>query len=172
MKTQTFAMIGALLGMGACDGTAQTDRLSDYIEEVEEDNEDLEDQIKEMEASLQQAQAKVSLEQAQAKSVHRQTAVVDSMVDQVKGLQWELCSHQSTLSSGGEIGAVRKGVSETGNRVGLEVRRFQAMDEVPLPDKFYAEVPVKVEVVGDYHTVARFFDELSRLPRPRAASSA
>ena len=39
------------------------------------------------------------------------------------------------------------------------------MDEVPLPDKFYAEVPVKVEVVGDYHTVARFFDELSRLPR-------
>ena len=107
-------MIGAFLGMGACDGTAQTDRLSDYIEEVEEDNEDLENQIKEMEASLEQAQAKLSLQQAQAKSVHRQTAVVDSMIDQVKGLQWELCSHQSTLSSGGEIGAVLKGVS--GNR--------------------------------------------------------
>ena len=82
-----------------------------------------------------------------------------------KSLQAELDELSKMLPHGTEIGAFLKGVSETGNRVGLEVRRFDVIDEIPLPEKFYAEVPVNIEVYGDYHTVARFFDELSRLPR-------
>ena len=43
------------------------------------------------------------------------------------------------------------------------MRRFERINEIPLT--YYAEVPVEIEVYGDYHTIARFFDELSKMKR-------
>jgi len=62
-----------------------------------------------------------------------------------------------------EISELLNRISQTGNNVGLEVRKFQ-----PLPDvmhEYYAEVPVAIEVVGSFHEVAMFFDRISKLGR-------
>ena len=146
--------------MAACDGTAQTDRLLDDIEEVEEDIED---------PRPDQRGGGVS-RTGTGKEKHRQT--VETHNDERAGLVTSQKKIQGTLSelvahfpSGREIAPLLKGVSETANREGLEVRRFEAMAEIPRSDLFVAEVPVNIELYGDYHTVARFFDELSRLPR-------
>ncbi len=32
-------------------------------------------------------------------------------------------------------------------------------------DRFYAEIPITVKVVGPYHAVGQFFDALAHLPR-------
>jgi type IV pilus assembly protein PilO len=33
------------------------------------------------------------------------------------------------------------------------------------PEKFYEELPIKVELAGGYHNVLSFFDQVARLPR-------
>lgn len=54
-------------------------------------------------------------------------------------------------------------ISFLGRRAGLESLLFS-----PIPERFkefYAEVPINIEVFGQFHDMARFFDMISRLNR-------
>ena len=35
----------------------------------------------------------------------------------------------------------------------------------PVPKDFYADIPVKITVIGDYHDIALFFESVAKLPR-------
>ena len=62
-----------------------------------------------------------------------------------------------------EIPTLLAGISQAGQDAGLDFLLFQ-----PKPIKrrdFYAEIPVAIKVVGNYHNVALFFDSLAILPR-------
>ena len=62
-----------------------------------------------------------------------------------------------------EIPGLLKGISGMGKKVGLEVVKFQ-----PLPERlqeYVAEVPVALELTGNYHEVALFFERLSKMNR-------
>jgi type IV pilus assembly protein PilO len=62
-----------------------------------------------------------------------------------------------------EIPSLLASISSSGQHVGLEFLLFE-----PKPEKkkeFYAEIPVVMNVVGDYHNTALFFDQVARLPR-------
>jgi type IV pilus assembly protein PilO len=62
-----------------------------------------------------------------------------------------------------EIPSLLSSISSSGQHVGLEFLLFE-----PKPEKkkeFYAEIPVVMNVVGDYHNTAKFFDQVARLPR-------
>jgi type IV pilus assembly protein PilO len=62
-----------------------------------------------------------------------------------------------------EIPSLLAGISESGKESGLEFFSF-----TPKADKkvdFYAELPVSIEVIGDYHNVAVFFDKVAHLSR-------
>jgi type IV pilus assembly protein PilO len=62
-----------------------------------------------------------------------------------------------------EIPSLLSSISNSGQQVGLEFLLFE-----PKPEKkkeFYAEIPVVMNVVGDYHNTALFFDQVARLPR-------
>lgn len=62
-----------------------------------------------------------------------------------------------------EIPSLLASISNSGQQVGLEFLLFE-----PKPEKkkeFYAEIPVVMNVVGDYHNTALFFDQVARLPR-------
>jgi type IV pilus assembly protein PilO len=50
-----------------------------------------------------------------------------------------------------------------GKTAGIEIKSFQRKDEVV--HGFYAEVPISLEIEGEYHSIGRFFDMLARLPR-------
>ncbi len=62
-----------------------------------------------------------------------------------------------------EIPGLLDSVSEAGRRLYLEFLLFEPMG--PVPREFYAEVPVKVEVIGGYHNIVFFFEKVAKLPR-------
>ena len=62
-----------------------------------------------------------------------------------------------------EIPTLLTGISRAGKDAGLEFILFQ-----PKPERkkdFYAEIPVAIKVVGDYHGVATFFENVAELNR-------
>ena len=62
-----------------------------------------------------------------------------------------------------EIPSLLKEITELGKESGLEFKLFVPESEV-IQD-FYAEIPVAIEVEGDYRNVARFFYKVSRMKR-------
>jgi len=62
-----------------------------------------------------------------------------------------------------DIPSLLAGVSQSGQDSGLEFVLFQPNPEVV--KDFYAEIPVSINVTGEYHDVALFFDRVSRLSR-------
>jgi len=62
-----------------------------------------------------------------------------------------------------EIPSLLSSISNSGQQVGLEFLLFE-----PKPEKkkeFYAEIPVAMNIKGDYHNLALFFDQVARLSR-------
>jgi type IV pilus assembly protein PilO len=62
-----------------------------------------------------------------------------------------------------EIPTLLSNVSKLGRETGLEFLLFKPMPEVKRG--FYAEIPVDIMVLGNFHKVATFFDRVSRLSR-------
>ena len=62
-----------------------------------------------------------------------------------------------------EIPTLLASISKLGADSGFEFILFQPQPEIPR--SFYAEIPLKVEVSGQYHNVAVFFDRVSKLSR-------
>ena len=62
-----------------------------------------------------------------------------------------------------EIPSLLASISASGQLVGLEFLLFE-----PKPEKkkeFYAEIPVAMNIKGDFHNLATFFDHVARLSR-------
>jgi type IV pilus assembly protein PilO len=62
-----------------------------------------------------------------------------------------------------EIPALLDGISMAARDAGLEILQFQPKNETI--KEFYAEVPLAIHVLGNYHNIAVFFDKISNLPR-------
>ena len=62
-----------------------------------------------------------------------------------------------------EVADLLVDVSQTGLAAGLEFELFQPQPEVP--KDFYAELPIKLRVVGTYHEFGEFVSGLAALPR-------
>jgi type IV pilus assembly protein PilO len=62
-----------------------------------------------------------------------------------------------------EIPALLDGIAMAARDAGLEIIQFQPKNEVI--KEFYAEVPLSMQILGNYHNIAVFFDKISNLPR-------
>ncbi len=62
-----------------------------------------------------------------------------------------------------EIPSLLASISQSGKDTGLDFLLFQPKAEKP--KDFYAEIPVAINVTGEYHNVALFFEKVSDLPR-------
>jgi type IV pilus assembly protein PilO len=62
-----------------------------------------------------------------------------------------------------EIPSLLTSVSKSGQEVGLEFLLFEPKPETK--HEFYAEIPVAMNIRGDYHYLATFFDKVARLSR-------
>jgi type IV pilus assembly protein PilO len=67
------------------------------------------------------------------------------------------------LPNGKELPGLLTDVSSLAKNAGLDVKSFRPGGEVHRA--FYAEVPIDLEFTGRYHDIARFFDDVSQLPR-------
>ncbi|MBW2692950.1 MAG: type 4a pilus biogenesis protein PilO [Deltaproteobacteria bacterium] len=54
-------------------------------------------------------------------------------------------------------------ISNLGKTAGVEIRSFQRQQEVF--HDFYAEVPIAIQIDGEYHDIGKFFELLSQLKR-------
>jgi type IV pilus assembly protein PilO len=62
-----------------------------------------------------------------------------------------------------EIPSLLTSVSKSGQEVGLDFLLFEPKAETRR--EFYAEIPVAMNIRGDYHNLAIFFDKVARLSR-------
>jgi type IV pilus assembly protein PilO len=54
-------------------------------------------------------------------------------------------------------------ISNLGKTAGVEIRSFQRQEEIF--HDFYAEVPIAIQIDGEYHDIGKFFELLSGLKR-------
>jgi type IV pilus assembly protein PilO len=62
-----------------------------------------------------------------------------------------------------EVADLLVDVSQTGLASGLEFQLFQPRAEIPR--EFYAELPISIQVIGDYHEFGEFVSGVAALPR-------
>ena len=62
-----------------------------------------------------------------------------------------------------EIPSLISSISASGLESGLEFLLFQPIGE--RPKEFYAEIPVSIQVTGNFHNVVLFFEKVARLSR-------
>jgi type IV pilus assembly protein PilO len=62
-----------------------------------------------------------------------------------------------------EVADLLVDVSQTGLASGLEFELFKPKSENPM--EFYAELPISIRVIGDYHEFGEFVSGVAALPR-------
>ncbi len=62
-----------------------------------------------------------------------------------------------------EVPGLLEDISKTGVANGLAFQLFDPLDEVH--HAFYTELPIRIEVTGDYHELAKFLSDLASLDR-------
>ncbi len=75
--------------------------------------------------------------------------------------QFKLVTRQ--LPEKEEIPSLLASISQSGKDSGLNFMLFQPKPEIN--KEFYAEIPVAMKVTGSYHSVATFFEKVSKLSR-------
>lgn len=90
-------------------------------------------------------------------------ANLDAYRAQLAEMQESFGSMLRQLPNRTEVADLLVDVSQTGLAAGLEFELFQPQGEVP--KDFYAELPIRIRVIGDYHEFGEFVSGLAALPR-------
>jgi type IV pilus assembly protein PilO len=104
--------------------------------------------------------SKLSKELTESKAITRD---LQKFKDQVNKLNEELKSALTQLPNEKEIPEILKTISSLGKESNLEFTLFRPKPEVP--QQFYAQVPIELVALGNYHNIGLFFDRVSKLPR-------
>jgi type IV pilus assembly protein PilO len=82
---------------------------------------------------------------------------------EIARLELKLSKVLRQLPDNKELEVLLTDISNAGKKSGIEIKSFKRKNEVE--HGFYAEVPIAIELEGEFHDVARFFDMLAKLPR-------
>ena len=111
-------------------------------------------------AGLKQKEA----EQIQILEVRqRKVANLDALKDQMKEMEQSFDDMLQQLPNKTEVADLLIDISQTGLAAGLEFKLFEPRGETPR--EFYAELPINISVVGDYHQFGEFVSGIAALPR-------
>lgn len=112
------------------------------------------------------------LEQAQAEEVSlfstlegkaRKAANLDAYKAQLEEMERSFGAMLRQLPSKTEVPNLLVDISQTGLSAGLEEKLFQPSAEVQ--KDFYAELPIKIRLTGNFHSVGNFVSGIAALPR-------
>jgi len=90
-------------------------------------------------------------------------ANIGEFEEEIAELEIKLHKILRQLPNDKELEVVLTDISNLGKTAGIEIKSFQRRNEVV--HGFYAEVPISLEIEGEYHGIGRFFDMLAALPR-------
>ena len=80
-------------------------------------------------------------------------------------LSLQLAKNQEHLPPESEAATVLKQLSDLGTRIGLTLKLWRPSPREEDSSKLFVKLPASVEMIGGYHTLALFFDRISKLPR-------
>jgi type IV pilus assembly protein PilO len=113
-------------------------------------------EVEMLRANAQQLQRKLSNIRAVATNVNE-------FEQEVAELERELEQALKQLPDGKQFEDLLRDISTAGKQVGVSIKSLSREPEVP--HDFYAEVPFRIVIEGNYHDLARFFERVGRLPR-------
>ncbi len=108
------------------------------------------------------AQEEESLLQEFERKAHR-AHHLDQYRAQLEDMEESFGSLLQQLPRDTEVPGLLEDISHTGEGSGLEFEKIELGDEVER--EFYAELPIEIEVKGDYHSLGSFVSGVSALPR-------
>ena len=79
-------------------------------------------------------------------------------------LEIQLAKNQEHLPPESEAVSLLKQLSDLGTRIGLSLRIWRPGGRQEDASKLFVKLPADVEMTGGYHTLALFFDRISKLP--------
>ncbi len=88
---------------------------------------------------------------------------LDAYTLQMEGMRQSFGAMLRQLPSQTEVEGLLVDISQTGLASGLEFELFKPEAEVP--KDFYAELPIKIKVTGNYHQFGNFISGIAALPR-------
>ena len=79
-------------------------------------------------------------------------------------LEIQLARNQEHLPPESEAVSLLKQLSDLGTRIGLSLRIWRPGGRQEDPSRLFVRLPADVEMTGGFHTLALFFDRISKLP--------
>jgi len=80
-------------------------------------------------------------------------------------LEKQLAKNKERLPPEEEAAQLLKQLNDLGTRIGLNLRLWRPTARQEDPSKLFVKLPTNVEMSGGYHTLALFFDRVSKFPR-------
>lgn len=93
----------------------------------------------------------------------KQAANLEAYQQQLEEMQESFGAMLRQLPNKTEVADLLVDVSQTGLASGLEFELFKPTGEVP--KEFYAELPINIRVIGNYHEFGDFISGVAGLPR-------
>ena len=90
---------------------------------------------------------------------------LDELIEENNLLRVKLKQLKDQLPEEKEVSELLKQISELGLKSGLEILLWKPNAKKTEPGGLYVEIPVKVEVLTEYHKLGVFFSHISRLKR-------
>lgn len=119
--------------------------------------------IEDQQKSLANVQREEPQLKVQFEVKQRKAANLDAYRAQVADMQRSFGGMLQQLPNRSEIASLLQDVSQTRLLSGLEEQLFKPDEEVPLD--FYAELPIKIRLVGSFHEYGQFAGGVAALPR-------
>jgi type IV pilus assembly protein PilO len=113
-------------------------------------------EIKDLKAEIEELEGQIRLAAIRAKNVKK-------LETDLAAVEEDLKFALRLLPTTSEIPSLLTNITKLGNDSNLEFLLFSPMQEVT--KELYVEIPVSVEVRGNYHDVAQFFDKVGKLDR-------
>jgi type IV pilus assembly protein PilO len=82
---------------------------------------------------------------------------------EIEGLEIKLKKALRQLPNEKQLEVLLTDISSLGKTAGVEILSFQRQTEIH--HDFYAEVPIAIQLDGEYHDIGKFFELLSKLKR-------
>ncbi|MEM7280119.1 MAG: type 4a pilus biogenesis protein PilO [Pseudomonadota bacterium] len=119
--------------------------------------------VKDQKPLLERAQTEEETLKSTFERKQRKAANLEKYKAQLDEINREFGAMLRQLPGETEIPSLLVDISQTGLASGLEERMFQPESEVP--KDFYAEKPIKIRLIGDYHEMGAFVSGVAALPR-------
>jgi len=114
------------------------------------------DEMKSLKTDIEQLEAQIRLAAIKTKNLKK-------LENDLASVEEDLKFALRLLPTSSEIPSLLKNITKLGNESALDFLLFSPLKEVP--KELYVEIPVNVEVRGNYHDVAQFFDKVGKLDR-------